>query len=138
MADGGGRTACSDQGPAALPDVKLTFEGNLVGDLLYEIRGQVGALPLLQFTLDQLFERRKDHLLTQQAYQEIGGVKGALAKHAERIYQSLPSQNHQQLAQALFSRLIDPGTLEADATKRRIPLSAFTLIDPAKTEVLAK
>jgi WD40 repeat protein/serine/threonine protein kinase len=126
------------KGPAALPDVGLTFEGDLVGDLLYEIRGQAGSLPLLQFTLDRLFERRKDHVLTQQAYQEIGGVKGALAKRAEDIYQSLPTQNHQQLAQALFSRLIDPGTLETEATKRRIPLSAFTLIDAAKTEVLAK
>ena len=33
--------------PAALPDVQLTFEGNLVGDLLFEMQGQVGALPLL-------------------------------------------------------------------------------------------
>jgi len=30
--------------PAALPDVQLTFEGDLVGDLLFEIRGQTGAL----------------------------------------------------------------------------------------------
>ena len=44
--------------PAALPDVQLSFEGNLVGDLLFEMQGQVGALPLLQFTLEQLYERR--------------------------------------------------------------------------------
>jgi hypothetical protein len=51
----------------------------------------------------------------------------------------LPTETHQQLTQALFTRLINAGTLEADATtKRRIPLSAFTLIDPARTEVLAK
>jgi hypothetical protein len=37
--------------PAMLPDVQLTFEGNLVGDLLFEVQGQVGALPLLRFTL---------------------------------------------------------------------------------------
>ena len=42
--------------PSALPHVQLSFEGNLVGDLLFEMQGQVGALPLLQFTLDQLFE----------------------------------------------------------------------------------
>ena len=35
------------EGPAALPDVQVTFEGALVGDLLFEIRGQVGGLPLL-------------------------------------------------------------------------------------------
>ena len=37
--------------PAQLPDVQLTFEEGLVGDLLFDVRGQVGALPLLQFTL---------------------------------------------------------------------------------------
>ena len=124
--------------PASLPDVQVTFEGNLVGDLLFDIRGQAGTLPLLQFTLDHLFQRREARMLTLRAYHGMGGVRGALAQHAERIYQSLPTPNHQQLAQALFSRLIDPGTLEAEATKRRIPQSAFTLIDPAKTEVLAK
>src|SRR5207244_11309460 len=36
--------------PAAFPDVRLTFEGDLVGDLLFEVQGQVGALPLVQFT----------------------------------------------------------------------------------------
>jgi hypothetical protein len=36
--------------PAMLPDVQLTFEGSLVGDLLFDVQGQIGALPLLQFT----------------------------------------------------------------------------------------
>jgi WD40 repeat protein len=124
--------------PARLPDVQMTFEGDLVGDLLFDIRGQMAALPLLQFTLESLFQRREGRMLTLQTYREMDGVKGALAQHAERIYQSLPTESHQQIAQALFTRLINAGTLEADATKRRVPLSAFTLIDSAKTEVLAK
>jgi hypothetical protein len=90
--------------PAALPDVQLTFEGDLVGDLLFEVQGQAGALPLLQFTLDQLFQRRSEHQLTLQAYHEIGGVKGALAKHAESTYASLPSEEHRRLVPALFLR----------------------------------
>ena len=94
--------------PAALPDVQLTFEGNLVGDLLFEVQGQVGALPLLQFTLDQLFQRRSGRQLTLSAYREIGGVKGALTKQAEETYATLPSDEHRKLARALFVRLIDP------------------------------
>ena len=50
--------------PARLTDVQLIFEGDLVGDLLFEMQGQAEALPLLQFTLDQLFQRRCDHQLT--------------------------------------------------------------------------
>src|SRR6266567_4433579 len=120
--------------PAALPDVQLTFEGNLVGDLLYEVRGQIGALPLLQFTLEQLFVRRNDHLLTYQAYTEIGGVKGALAKQAESTYAALPSEEHRKLARSLFLRLIDPGV--HDTTRRRASLSELSLSTPEETELL--
>ena len=87
------------------------------------------ALPLLQFTLDQIFQRRQGYLLTRQAYEELGGIKGALAQHAEATYLSLPSGDHRRLARALFLRLVDAGTLEQDATRRRAPLSELTLTD---------
>jgi len=122
--------------PAVLPDVQLGFEGNLVGDLLFEVQGQAGALPLLQFTLEQLFERRNGHTLTLQAYQEIGGVKGALAKHAEDTYRALPSEEHRKLARALFLRLIEPGITDQDTTRRRATLSELTLPTAKETELL--
>jgi hypothetical protein len=119
--------------PALLPDVALTFESELVSHLLLEMQGQEGALPLLEFTLEQLFQRRKGHLLTLQAYDEIGGVKGALAKQAESTYADLPSGEHRQLARALFMRLIDPGATEQDTTRRRAGLSEFSLADATRT-----
>jgi transcriptional regulator with XRE-family HTH domain len=122
--------------PAHLPDVQLTFEGDLVGDLLFEMHGQVGALPLLQFTLDQLFQRRCGHQLTYAAYYEVGGVKGALARHAECTYASLPSEKHQRLARTLFLRLIKPGATEQDATRRRAARSELLLPDPVETVIL--
>src|SRR6266849_2149257 len=124
------------KGPAALPDVQLSFEGNLVGDLLFEMQGQVGALPLLEFTLEQLFERRTDHRLTRAAYREIGGVKGALSQHAEQTYASLPSEEHRRLARALLLRLIDPGASEQDTTRRRAALAEFSLADETTTRRL--
>ncbi len=122
--------------PAQLPDVQLTFEAGLVGDLLFDVWGQSGALPLLQFTLDQLFQRRHGLLLTHQAYEDLGGVKGALAQHAEVTYLSLSSEAHRDLTRALFLRLIDAGTLEQDATRRRAPLSELTLTDAKETFLL--
>lgn len=122
--------------PASLPDVQLAFGSGLVDELLFEIQSQPGALPLLQFTLDQLFEKRHDHQLTWQAYREIGGVKGALAKHAEITYETLPSEEHQHLARALFVRLIDPGATEQDTTRRRATLAEFVLADGARTRIL--
>ena len=122
--------------PAALADVQMTFEGNLVGDLLYQMRGQAGALPLLQFTLEQLFERRDGHRLTLQAYREIGGLKGALSQHAEKTFTTLPTEEHRRLTQTLFLRLIDPGLTEQDTTRRRASLSEFTLPDATQTRML--
>src|SRR5712692_7561088 len=122
--------------PAALPDVQLTFEGNLVGDLLFEMHGHVGAVPLLQFTLDQLFQKRSGHRLTPSAYREIGGVKGATSQHAEHTYTALPSEEHRSLARALYLRLIDLGTTEQDVTRRRAALAEFALADVTTTRLL--
>ncbi|MBV9690512.1 MAG: AAA family ATPase [Ktedonobacteraceae bacterium] len=124
------------EGPASQPDVQLTFEEHLVGDLLFESYNQVGGLALLEFTLDQLFQQRSDHRLTVQSYQEMGGVKGALAKHAESTYESLPSEEHRWLARSLFLRLIDPGLSEQDTTRRRAVLSELCLPDSTQTTTL--
>jgi conflict system STAND superfamily ATPase/helix-turn-helix protein/TIR domain-containing protein len=122
--------------PARLPDVQLTFEGDLVGDLLFEMHGQLAALPLLQFTLDQLFQGRQGQQLTLQAYHEIGGIKGALVRHAESTYASLPSEEHRRLARILFLRLIEPGATEQDTTRRRAVRSELLLPDPKETVIL--
>ena len=122
--------------PAALPDVRLTFDEGLVGDLLFEVRGEPAPLPLLQFTLDQLFERRDGRHLTRSAYQEIGGVKGALAKHAEATYDALPTDEYRRLTRALFLRLIEPGVTEQDTTRRRAALNELTLPDAEQTRAI--
>jgi transcriptional regulator with XRE-family HTH domain len=122
--------------PAGLPDVQLTFEGDLVSDLLFEVQGRVGALPLLEFTLDQLFQRRNVHQLTLQAYREIGGVKGAVANHAEVTYLSLHSEEHRKLARILFLRLIDPGATVQDTTRRRITRTELLLSNPKETVIM--
>jgi formylglycine-generating enzyme required for sulfatase activity len=122
--------------PAALDDVGLTFEERLVGDLLFEVREQVGGLPLLQFTLDQLFEQRQNHVLTLSAYQEMGGLRGALARHAEATYTGLLTDEHRRLARTLFLRLIEPGATEQDTTRRRADITELELPDANRTEVL--
>src|SRR6266516_2758606 len=122
--------------PASQPDVQLRFEDALVGDLLFDAQRLGEPLPLLQFTLKQLVERRDGVCLTHQAYEEIGGVRGALAAQAESTYLSLPSAEHQRWARALFLRLIDVGTVDRDARCGRIPLSELILTDARERTVL--
>ncbi|PWB67917.1 MAG: hypothetical protein C3F15_17310, partial [Holophagae bacterium] len=57
----------------------------LIEEMLGEVEGERGALPMLAFAAARLWEKRgrEAGLLTRQAYQDIGGVGGALARHAE-------------------------------------------------------
>ena len=120
--------------PANLPDVQVTFENGLVNELLMDMQGQSGALPLLEFTLDQLFQRRNGYQLTLQAYHDMGGVKGALSQHAEETYLGLLSDAHRQAARDIFVRLIEPGTTEQDTTRRRADRSEFERADPVRSQ----
>jgi formylglycine-generating enzyme required for sulfatase activity len=124
------------QHPAALSDVRLSFEDDLVTQILFEIRGETSALPLLQFTLDQLFQRRDGQLLTRAAYDAMDGVQGALSQHAEATFNSLPSPRHKALARSLFLRLIELGYTEQEATRRRASLTELILLDPEETAIL--
>src|SRR6266581_3394324 len=122
--------------PALASDVQLIFEGTLIGDLLFEVQGQAGALPLLQFALEQLFERRNGHRITLRAYREIGGVKGALQLHAEKTFFALPSESHRKLARALFLRLIELGNAEQETSRRRTDLTEFAFDDIHQTNLM--
>ena len=117
-------------GPARLPDVGLRFEEGLVGDLLAEVEGRAGALPLLQFALDRLYEWRDGTLLTGAAYAAMGGVRGALARRAEATYAGLPGAERQALARALFLRLIELGESPAETVRRRAPRAELEVADP--------
>jgi tetratricopeptide (TPR) repeat protein len=59
-------------------------------------------LPLLQFTLEELYLRRSDDgILTIQAYHELGGVEGSLARRAETIFEGLPKNIRDSLPKVL-------------------------------------
>lgn len=94
------------------------FEEGLVTEILAEVQGQPGTLPLLQYALTELFERRTGRILTHDAYTAIGGVLGALGQRAEAIYHGL--EEHQQaLARQVFLRLVALGEGVED-TRRRV------------------
>ncbi len=114
----------------------LTFDEGLAADLVFEVREQPGSLPLLQFALDQLYKARTDRRLTRSAYDAIGGVRGALAKHAEAVYAGLDSDEDRLLARTLFLRLIEPGTTDQETVRRRASFSELVLTNPAKTDRL--
>ena len=57
----------------------------LVEEMVESVEGVRAALPPLAFAIARLWEKRdrERKLLTRQAYEEMAGVAGALAQHAE-------------------------------------------------------
>ena len=108
------------------------LEPGLVTDIIADIKEQPGALPLLQYALTELFERREGRLLTRQAYQYIGGVMGALGRRAEEVYAAL-DQNGQAMASQLFLRLVTLGEGTEDTRRRvlRSELTSLTTVGPS-------
>ena len=96
----------------------LILQSGLVDAIVSDVHEQPGALPLLQYALTELFERREDNRLTLAAYYDIGGVSGALARRADEIYQQLDSVSRDATRQ-MFLRLIALGE-GADDTRRRV------------------
>ena len=95
---------------------------DLVGDLLFDLRGQAGALPLLQFTLDQLFAQRAGPAAHGRGLQGAGRRTRRPGTACRGHLCRATAEEHRLLARALFLRLIDPGATEQDTTRRRAPM----------------
>ncbi len=107
----------------------LALESGLVATIIDDIGDQPGMLPLLQYALTELFERRQGRKLTLAAYQDSGGVLGALARRADELYADL-DEVEQEATRQLFLRLVTLGEGTED-TRRRVLRSELTSLDGA-------
>ena len=113
------------RGPAE--QVGATPEPGLVAEMIAEVAHQPGALPLLQYALTDLFERRSGDRLTLQAAREVGGVAGALSARAERILAAMNPHGQRAIKQ-VFLRLVTLGEGTQD-TRRRVPRSELDALE---------
>jgi len=101
--------------PAQLVGCEL--QAGLVDLLMQDVRHQPGALPLLQYALLELWNKRDGPRLTVKTYQEIGKLEGALQRRADATLEAL-SERERELCRRTFLRLTQPGEGTED-TKRR-------------------
>ena len=111
--------------------VGVTLEPTLVAAIIRDVDDQPGSLPLLQYALTELFERQQERRLTLAAYEEIGGIAGALGRRAEELYQA-GSAASQEVTRQLFLRLVTLGEGSED-TRRRVRLSELITATSADT-----
>jgi hypothetical protein len=102
--------------PAEL--VGYGFEDERIVDDMMQVATSRGALPLLSFAASSLWDARdrERRQLTLAAYDEIGGVGGAFARHADRVAGAVPPAL-QPLLRAILARLVT-----ADGTRALVQL----------------
>ena len=101
--------------------LEVTFETGLVERILKDVENQPGNLPLLEFALTELWNKRADKQLTHKIYEDIGQVEGALARHADEKYGNL-TEDEQGKVRRIFIQLVRPG--EGTEDTRRVAMKA--------------
>lgn len=111
--------------------MKVVFEQGLIETLIKDLGNEPGRLPLLEFTLTQLWQNPRRWFLTHQAYQEIGGLEKALANYADTVLDKL-STNQQKRAEQIFIQLVCPGEGTEDtrrvATRKEVGENNWDLV----------
>ncbi|WP_414586422.1 NACHT domain-containing protein [Scytonema sp. PCC 10023] len=124
----------------------VVFETGLVEEIIKDVQGQAGYLPLLQYTLNLLWETEakigsiNDRTLNISTYRKLGGVRGALQQRVDKIYEDLSAQE-KIATQRIFLKLVDVGGDEGSGTewkpvRRRALRSEFN--DELEQGVLVK
>ncbi len=104
MPSGAGELREAIEKPAEL--IGLKYEAGLVDQLIQDLLGEPTALPLLQFTLMELWERRDKNRITWAAYNQIGAGRVALARVADMTYAEFAVPD-QLLARRILLRLVN-------------------------------
>ena len=117
--------------------------GRTLDEQLLDDAGRTDMLPLVQFALQELFDRREvkgeETFLSFAAYRELGGLDGAIDKRAEAAVAGL-SQAEQASLPRLLRQLAVPAREKdgaATLTIRPAPLAEAAPDEPSKRLVKA-
>lgn len=104
------------EGP--LDEVGLSkLEHGLVERILKDVAREPNPLPLVEFTLTELWYMQKAGRLTHAAYDALGGAPQALTAYAQATYDAL-SPGEKEGAREIFLQLMHPG--EGFVATRRV------------------
>ncbi|WP_129630530.1 CHAT domain-containing protein [Candidatus Oscillochloris fontis] len=124
--------------------VGLRFEADLSGQILDDVRGEPGAMPLLQHALQELWQRRRGRWLRAIEYRNVGGIHQAIAHTADQIYTACRPADQERLRD-IFVRLtrLDRDALAGEErrdTRQRVTLHDLTPAgaDPAPLRELLR
>jgi WD40 repeat protein/DNA-binding SARP family transcriptional activator/energy-coupling factor transporter ATP-binding protein EcfA2 len=111
------------------------IEPELIAELVADMTDQPGSLPLFQYVLTQLFDERAGLVLTRSAYRRLGGLRGALARRAEDVYQTL-DEGQQAATRQILLRMVTVGE-DQEQSRRRVARDELEslAVDPGTVQV---
>jgi WD40 repeat protein len=122
------------EGPASARVLYFKPSG-LVDRLINDVVQTPGALPLLSFTLRELYVRYverggEDRSLVLEDYEALGGVAGCLRNRANEEYDRQPDDACRATMRRVMLRMV---SLEGgELARRRVPRSELDYADPAE------
>jgi WD40 repeat protein len=99
-------------------------EGALVSTIVAQVAGRVGALPMASHALLEAWHRRRGSAVTLAGYEAAGGMSGAIAKTADRVWEGLDN-GQRRAARYVLSRLVEVGTGDEPPSGRRADRAEF-------------
>lgn len=118
--------------PARLAGVRIDDERAVVDEVLRELRADEVRLPLVSFALAEWWETRRDGVLSADAWRRIGGVTGALSRHADATLDAL-DQGARLAARDLCLRLVN---FEHNLARDRVSEPELRALGPAHATAL--
>ena len=108
----------------------------LVDEIIAEVVQSPGALPLLSYTLSELYEAyrssgREDRALKKDDYDKLGGVMGALRTKADTLYKELEPPERETMRKIML-RMV---SVEGDLASKRVPMDDLVYSDAEKPRV---
>lgn len=112
--------------PARKACLRWEVDAKGVGLNSYVLKDAIAikGLPLIEFALSELYETRNEKdVLTREAYEKIGGLRGAVINYADKCYAGF-SDNEKKALNDILSFVITESTSNKDTYVRKTSVRA--------------
>ncbi|MGX1760381.1 nSTAND1 domain-containing NTPase [Streptomyces lydicus] len=95
----------------------ITFAEGLPEMIAADASKGPGGLPLLEFALTELWAQQQRRHISYDGYHRLGGVPGALNRHAEQVFTSLAEQYEESRIRRVLLSMVRARSGAADAVR---------------------
>ena len=114
--------------------VGLVLQEGLAERIVAEVGMEPGALPLMQYTLDLMWQARRGRVLKMDVYEALGGIVGSLERRADALLEELQDDELHQ-ARRMLTQLVGLGDDDTGDTRRRVPVELLWPDDARERKV---